>query len=178
MPDQPENEEVYFTLHDLCKSPDATPDQVQEFIDLRVDVNAQAPRSASPLSYAHKFRGNPGALIAAMREDDKNNSGGTPLHYAATFSKNPEILSLLIKAGADVNAKDACGNTPLHGAASYNENPEILTILLNAGADVNAKNDGGTTPLDWATSPPRGKPKPKNAEVLRAAGGKLGKDLP
>ncbi len=32
MPDQPDNEPVYLTLIDLCKSPDATPAQVQEFI--------------------------------------------------------------------------------------------------------------------------------------------------
>ena len=59
MPDQPENEEVYFTLLDLCRSPNATPDQVQEFIDLRVDVNA------------------------------KINGGVTPLHDAARYNKNP-----------------------------------------------------------------------------------------
>ena len=65
-------------------------------------------------------------------------------------------------------------NTPLHCAAYGNENPEVLTILIEAGADVNVKNVDGETPLDRAEDGY----KPKNADVLRAAGGKLGKDLP
>jgi ankyrin repeat protein len=39
---------------------------------------------------------------------------------------------------------------------------------------VNAKDNDGKTPLDRASE----RNKQKNAEVLRAAGGKLGKDLP
>ncbi|MDB4775900.1 ankyrin repeat domain-containing protein [bacterium] len=63
-------------------------------------------------------------------------------------------------------------------AAPTNENPEVVTLLIKAGADVNAKSESGRTPLDFAISPPYGSPKPKNAEVLRAAGGKRGQDLP
>lgn len=79
-----------------------------------------------------------------------------------------------MEAGADVNAKNVKGQTPLHIAAENYGNSEVLTILIKAGADVNAKDNRGDTPLDWASR----RNKPKNAEVLRAAGGKLGKDLP
>ena len=58
-------------------------------------------------------------------------------------TRSPEVVTLLIKAGADVNAKDKYGVTPLHRAAAYNENPEVITILIKAGADVNAKDSDG-----------------------------------
>ena len=73
-----------------------------------------------------------------------------------------------------MNARTDNGSTPLHSAAVNIFSPEIATTLIKAGADVNAKTKNGDTPLDRAS----GKNKPRNAEVLRAAGGKLGKDLP
>jgi hypothetical protein len=42
---------------------------------------------------------------------------------------------------------------------------------------VHAKDEDGVTALDRTTSPPEGKTQAK-AEVLRAAGGKLGEALP
>ncbi len=39
----------------------------------------------------------------------------TALHHAARLG-NIEIVSLLLKLGADVNAKDSDGTTPLHDA--------------------------------------------------------------
>ena len=87
------------------------------------------------------------------------------------FSRHIDAIR---KAEADVNAKNANGVTPLHYAAWSNENPEVLTLLIKAGADVNAKNEDGWTPLDWAVD----QNNTENAEALRAAGGKLGEDLP
>ena len=57
----------------------------------------------------------------------RTQDGATPLHLAAEFNENPEVVTLLIKAGADVNAKDGNGFTPLYYAASFNENPEVVT---------------------------------------------------
>ena len=97
---------------------------------------------------------------------------------AAMHNENPAVLMFLIEAGADMKAQRVDGSTPLHFAAQINNNPEVLPIFINAGADVNAKNDDGGTPLDWAIAPLFDHdPKPKNAEVLRAAGGKRGEDF-
>ncbi len=71
------------------------------------------------------------------------------LHLAASSSAVAEV-ELLLKAGADVNAKNTNGMTPLHGAAQMNPSPAVLEVLLKAGADVNAKNPGGWTPLHAA----------------------------
>ena len=61
------------------------------------------------------------------------NDGVTALEAAATTNKNPEIVSLLLKNGSDVNHRDRFGGTPLIGAAANNQNPQIITILLGAG---------------------------------------------
>ena len=52
----------------------------------------------------------------------------------------PEEVRQLIRAGADVNAKNKDGMTPLMLAAGNNPNPEVLKVLIEAGADVNAKS--------------------------------------
>ena len=66
---------------------------------------------------------------------------------AAGANKNPEIIKILINAGADVNAKANEGITALLGAASFSKDPEIIKTLVNAGADVNAKTNDGMTAL-------------------------------
>ncbi len=61
--------------------------------------------------------------------------GSTALHKAV-FSNNSDMVQLLIKDGADVNAP-GYAETPLHVAAFYGH-AKIAEILLNAGANVNA----------------------------------------
>ncbi len=52
--------------------------------------------------------------------DVQSKYGRTPLHNAARFSKNPEVIMTLLKAGADVTLKDRNGNTAFDWAG-YNE---------------------------------------------------------
>ena len=64
-------------------------------------------------------------------------SGSTPLHYAADRGHTP-IASVLISAGADVNAKRDDGGTPLYVAAySFHSGVSVVSALIAAGADVN-----------------------------------------
>jgi ankyrin repeat protein len=154
------------------------PEILTLLIKAGADVNATAVNGSTPLQDAVWFNKNPEVttlLIKAGADvNAKDNKGYTPLHFAAGYNENPEVFTLLIRAGADVNAKRNGGVTPLHDAARYNENPEFITLLIKAGADVNATAVNGVTPLDWATA----NDNPKHAEVLHAAGGKSGKDLP
>ena len=81
---------------------------------------------------------------------DRDFHGQTPLKIAAQYASDPDVITALLQAGADVNARDAFGLTPLHSAAILNPNVNITTILIKAGADVNARNVDGITPLHWA----------------------------
>lgn len=63
------------------------------------------------------------------------------------------MVKLLIKKGANFNAKDINGYTALHHAAS-NGDMKMVDLLINEGADVNATHDSGYTALHVAT--PRG----------------------
>ena len=85
----------------------------------------------------------------------------------------PTSVQAFLDLRVDVNATDQKRTTPLYHAA-MNENLEGLTLLIKAGADVDAKNNERSTPLDTTIR----ENNPKNAEVLRASGGKFGKDLP
>jgi ankyrin repeat protein len=66
--------------------------------------------------------------------------GATPLIAAATFNQNPEVITTLLKAGADVNVKDISGETALMYAAGNNPNPDVIDMLLKAGADIKARD--------------------------------------
>ena len=55
-------------------------------------------------------------------------------------------MSLLLKAGADVNAAPRNGCTPLYKAAERGSEA-CVSLLLKAGADVNAAPRDGCTPL-------------------------------
>jgi len=76
-------------------------------------------------------------------------SDNTPLHFAAGWNLNVEVLQYLVSQGADVNAKNCVGNTPLYFAARINS-VDVLHILISHGANVNAKCSEWYTPLHGA----------------------------
>ena len=74
----------------------------------------------------------------------------TPLHEAAYW--NVVIMAkILLKKGADVNAKDWQGETALHEAAYWNA-IDVAKVLIDESANVNAKDKNGETPLHEAAS--------------------------
>ena len=47
--------------------------------------------------------------------------GTTPLHDGAWRNTNPDIIPVLLEAGADIGAVDDLGRSPLHMVALGNE---------------------------------------------------------
>ena len=63
-------------------------------------------------------------------------------------SPNAELIKLLIKYGADVNAKEWDDTTVLINACyNYNLDTDIIRLLLDSGAEINARSEQGITPL-------------------------------
>lgn len=77
-----------------------------------------------------------------------NQSGWTPLHYAAS-SGQTDIATYLLEQGALVNALSESNTTPLMMAVRSG-NIETVSVLLKNGADMQIVNHQGFTAIDVA----------------------------
>lgn len=96
--------------------------------------------------------------LASARLTDEKGGSGTPLHavtdWPGYFPRGPEIVAILIDAGADANAPiDGSwhAETPLHWAAS-SDDVEVARALIDHGADIEVPGASiaGGGPLDDA----------------------------
>ena len=106
------------------------------------------------------------------RRDGSQLSGSTPLHFASGWARDPRVVSLLVQAGAEVNARDGSGGSPLHSAARSSNSPAIITTLVEAGAELDVWTPGihspyGYTPLHDAV---QANPNPAVTAALIEAG--------
>ena len=99
------------------------------------------------------------ALLDAPRDQQlgkpTHGDGYTPLQTAAAHGRD-EVVTLLIKLGANVNAADGYGYTSLHLAAEKG-NLDIVKQLVHSGAKVTAKTKalpGGVAPGAAPGEPP------------------------
>ena len=76
----------------------------------------------------------------------KDRLRGTALHMTAG-ALDTQSLSLLLNAGADINAQDDSGRTPLYRASEIG-NLEPVQVLLKHHADPNLRDKEGKTALD------------------------------
>ena len=80
-------------------------------------------------------------LIDAKADVNPKKQDWSPL-TEATRGNHIEVMKLLIKAGADLNARAYDGWTPLMMAVSNGmHRPQAVKLLIESGADVNMKDD-------------------------------------
>ena len=117
--------------------------EIEAAIRAGADVNAKMRVEPPPRRGFGSFR-----PASGLRRGEAY--GLVPLHFAARSNPDPEVITTLVNAGADVNAQDGTGLTSLHYAVVYN--PEVLDALINAGADLNVRESRGETPLHFAAA--------------------------
>jgi ankyrin repeat protein len=66
-----------------------------------------------------------------------------PTLHAAMRDSNYETVELLIKAGLDLERRDARGWTYLHTAARRRDSPRVTRLLIEKGADIFAVDGEG-----------------------------------
>jgi len=87
-------------------------------------------------------------VLLAIRADPnaKSKYKWTPLHFAVVSENNPQMIRLLLKYGARVNARTENGSTPLDFTKSY-PNEAVAETLLAANATLSQPKPEDPTPL-------------------------------
>jgi len=118
-------------------------------LDQGADVDRNSAYDGAPLNQAAGLRDISVArrllAMGAGLAPREKLSRQTPLHSAAARS-TPEMVRMLINAGAPLDARDWDGETPLFQAARLGRH-EIVSVLLEAGAAVDIPDELGRTPL-------------------------------
>ena len=132
-------------------------EMMQCLLKAKANPNICSKNSVSPLNvYIASFDSKSSTVAALLKAGaDPNISdifyNRSPLHMAC-FHGHKDIVSLLLKAKAKVNALDCEGNTPLCLAA-YTCHEEAIKHLLEAGADTELENNShGWTPIFYAVA--------------------------
>ena len=115
---------------------------------------AQTVNGHFPLLCLAASKGLPGMCEILLAEGADANigsttNGGRALHNAACHGSTT-CVRLLLRAGADVNARSNSGGTPLHNASDKGHVNAVKLLIVAAGANLEARNRRGTTPLRFA----------------------------
>lgn len=130
-------------------------DTAKFLIECGADVNARdepfaAKSPASKLidQWVRRIERVPGLRPFMKKIIHARYTGDTPLHCAAREGRD-EVVELLLKAGAKVDAADDKGMTPLHWAAFRGQHA-VIERLVQAGADLNLRSKEGKKPIHSA----------------------------
>ena len=132
----------------------------KQLLDEGLDVNADLDGAGiTPIMQAEKASMVKLLLDAGADVKKTDVRGWNCLHHAATRNGETLAIGLLIKAGADVNQKNADGEAPLHlsrllftEAISPEWGRNLLPILVNAGANIDEPDNMGQTLLHCAAT--------------------------
>ncbi len=77
----------------------------------------------------------------------------TPFREAILNSASLKVITLLVQAGANINAANAEGRTPIWYAARM-DSTDAIEMLIAAGANVNAADISEYNPLHFVSFTP------------------------
>ncbi len=136
---------------------------VKWFMDQGVNLGKIDGYDSSPLFLAGSPKIAEWVIEAGVDVHTKNERGETALFEVLRYKKNAaEIVRVLLRNGADPNARNSFGQTPLMAAPDGGS----VEVLIAAGADVKAKDDRGNS----VTSSTISDAKPGRFEALRRHG--------
>lgn len=126
--------------------------EVRRLLSLGADVNAVDSNGITPLKYA-SAEPQPEVLRLLIASGASatiaDHRGFTPMHCVAGhgfFDEAIEMAEILLRAGADVNARSRqLGFVPLHEA----QTTRMVEWLLAHGADPTIRNDAGKSPEEY-----------------------------
>jgi uncharacterized protein YecT (DUF1311 family) len=157
-----DSDELRRVLHAYERSLDVDPprDSVPKEVRSDPDLRSAALHAAIEWPYGMRV-----LLQAGADPNAPNRFGKTPLMAAAHLNR-PDIVRLLLAAGAQVNARteggsdDFCGSSMLVGRtaltyAAENASPVVMRLLLEAGADPEELVDGRDLLGRYLTRNPR-----------------------
>jgi len=139
-------------LHFVCEQYANPIEAIQFLLKSGADCNSRDAKKRTPLMVLlqNTHIGATKVLIDAMRHLFKagaqtrvadHQCTRTPLHYAILYCKEPApVMELLLKKGAEVNARDSRKSTCLHLVLEKMDNQEIVQMMLLYGADPGLKN--------------------------------------
>ncbi|GBN01207.1 Putative ankyrin repeat protein FPV162 [Araneus ventricosus] len=142
-------------MHIALQNPQSSTEIFELLILHGARVNAKDRCGRTPLHYSV-------AKFYEWTEDNKvtyeenpHNLGWEKIrsnqNHPENFARELAVLEMLLKAGADINAKDIFDQTALHYAVkNRNCTPNIIKLLLKNGAHVNSVCKAGLTPLQMA----------------------------
>jgi len=148
---------MQLLVNTVCESDSIPEDAVEKIMENLASNGADLNRHVGPmdetalqLASAKDCPRLVEALLSAGAAVVSSSSGDVSALHLAVRNGTVAVTTLLLDAGADLNAEDTGGNTPLHYAVTRNGALELVRLLLDRGALAYARNAKGQTPADVA----------------------------
>ena len=123
------------------------------------EVKAELAKDKSQINTLNEYGSSPLSNALAQKHNEIARfliSQGADVNYKDAenssllfYIDNPEMASLLIESGIDIEARDQWQNVGLHFYASRGWN-EMVKLLLDHKANPNSLNESGESPIFWA----------------------------